>query len=178
MQLVVCVFYENCEAQDITVDYWIIKVKTEEGGLWRRTGAEIFDHRTKEGFWGIREYDEKGRAEANARKLKKGDFAVFYLIGRDRSSFLGTAVLDSGFERLNPEKAREIVHREYLDCETGVFLKELCRWAKPLPMECLRGKDSFVVGGGKFGSYFQGSIKKIKHKGEFDTIVREHELMV
>lgn len=161
----------------MAVDYWIFKVKTEEGGLWRRTGVEIFEHRTKECFWGIRECDEKGRLEANARNLKKGDFAVFYLVGKDRSSFLGTCVLDSGFEKLTLEKAREIVHQEFLDCETGVFLKLVDKWVKPLPMECLRGKDSFVASGGKFGSYFQGSIKKIKHKGEYDTIVREHELM-
>jgi len=162
----------------LVVEYWIFKVKTEEGGLWRRTGQDIFNHRTKELFWGIREYGENERLEANVRNLKKGDRAVFYLVGKGGSSFLGTCVLDSGFERLNPEKAKEIVHREFLDCETSVFLKAVDRWAKPLPMECLRGKDSFVAGGGKFGSYFQGSIKKIKHKEEYDTIIHEHELMI
>ncbi len=162
----------------MVAEYWIFKVKTEEGGLYRRTGQDIFNHRTKELFWGIREYDEKGRQEANAKDLKKGDRAVFYLVGKGGSTYLGTCVLDSGFEKLDAEKSKEIVHREFLDCETGVFLKEVDRWAKPLPMECLRGKDSFVAGGGKFGSYFQGSIKKIKRKEEYDTIIREHELMV
>ena len=162
----------------MAADYWIFKVKTEEGGLWRRTGQEIFNHRTKELFWGIREYSENGRLEANVKNLKKGDYAVFYLVGKGGSSFLGTCVLDSGFERLDPERAKEAVHREFLDCETGVMLKEVNKWAKPLPMECLRGKDSFVRRGGKFGSYFQGSIKRIKHKEEYYTIIREHELMV
>lgn len=162
----------------MATNYWIFKVKTEEGGLYRRTGQDIFNHRTKELFWGIREYGENGRLETNAKNLEKGDRSVFYLVGKGGSSYLGTSVLDSGFERLNAEKSKEIVHREFLDCETGIFLKEVDRWVKPLPIKCLRGKDSFVVGGGKFGSYFQGSIKKIKHKQEYDTIIREHELMV
>jgi hypothetical protein len=162
----------------VVTDYWIFKVQTEEGGLYRRHGFDLFMHRTKEGFWGIREYNEKGRLEANIGNLKKGDHVVFYLVGVGGSRFVGTCVLDSGFERLDPERAKLIVHPEYLDFETGVFLKAVERWAKPLPIENLRGKDSFVAGGGKFGSHFQGSIKKIKHKGEYNTIIREHELMV
>lgn len=161
----------------MAINYWIFKVKTEEGGLYRRTGQDIFNHRTKELFWGIREYDEKGRQETNAKNLKKGDRTVFYLVGKGGSGYLGTCVLDSDFVKLDAEKAKEIIHREFVDCETGVFLKEVDRWTKPLPIECLRGKDSFVEGSGKFGSYFQGSIKKIKRKQEYDTIIREHELM-
>lgn len=160
------------------MDYWIFKVQTEEGGLWRRSGAELFVHRTKEGFWGLREYNEKGRAETKVKDLKKGDFVVFYLVAQGGGRFIGTCVLDSGFERIDTERAKLIVHHDYLDCETGVFVKNVKRWAKPLPMESLRGKDSFVAGGGKFGSHFQGSIKKIKHKAEYDTILREHQLMV
>jgi|SRR3990170_6498385 len=166
------------EIRKLITAYWVFKVKTEEGGLWRRTGLNIFEHRIKECFWGIHEYSENGRLDANVRGLKKGDCVVFYLVGKGGSSFLGTCVLDSDFEKLDPEKAKKIIHREYLDWDQGVFLKEVSKWAKPLPIECLRGKKSFVAGGGKFGSYFQGSIKKIKHREEYDTIVREHELMI
>ena len=164
------------ERIDLVTDYWIFKVKTEEGGLYRRTGLDLFQHRTREGFWGIMECNEKGHLEANLENLKKDDCVLFYLVGVNGSSFLGSCVLASGFERLDPERAKQIVHHEYLDGDQGVFLKEVEKWAKPLPIECLRGKDSFVGGGGKFGSYFQGSIKKIKHKEEYDTIIREHEL--
>jgi predicted RNA-binding protein with PUA-like domain len=162
----------------LVLNYWIFKVKEEEGGLWRRNGFEIFEHRTRECFWGIREYNEKGRLEARVGELQKGDYVVFYLVGKNGSRFLGTCVLDSGFERLNPDRAKKIIHREYLDLEEGVSLKEVDKWAKPLSIECLRGKDSFVAKGGKFGSYFQGSIKRIRTKEEYDTIIREHELMV
>jgi hypothetical protein len=164
------------ERNDLVTNYWIFKVKTEEGGLYRRTGQDLFLHRTREGFWGIMEYNEKGRLEPNVENLKKDDCVLFYLVGVNGSSFLGSCVLASGFERLDPEKAKQIVHPEYLDVDQGVFLKEVDKWAKPLPIECLRGKDSFVGGGGKFGSYFQGCIKKIKHKEEYDTIISEHEL--
>lgn len=163
----------------MVTDYWIFKVQTEEGGLYRRRGFDLFMHRAKEdGFWGIPEYTENGRPTANIGDLKKGDHVLFYLVGTGGSRFIGTCVLDSGFERLDPESAKKIVHREYLDCETGVFLKAVDRWAKPLPIENLRGKDSFVAGGGKFGSHFQGRIKKIKHKEEYNIILREHELTV
>lgn len=162
----------------LAVNYWVFKVQTEEGGLWRRSGAELFGHRTREGFWGIREFDEKGRSTAKLAELQKGDLVVFYLVAQGGGRFVGTCVLDSGFERLDAESAERIVHREYLDSETGVFVTNVERWAKPLPIESLRGKDSFVAGGGKFGSHFQGSIKRIRHKQEYDTILREHELMV
>jgi hypothetical protein len=161
----------------VVTDYWIFKVQTQEGGLWRRSGFDLFVHRIKEGFWGIREYNEKGRLSAKVGDLKKGDFVVFYLVSSGGRRFIGTCVLDSGFERLDPERAKLIVHREYLDCETGVFVKNVDKWAKPLPMECLRGKDSFVAAGGKFGSHFKGSIKKIKNKEEYDIIIQEHELL-
>ena len=161
----------------LAANYWIFKVQTEEGGLYRRRGFDLFVHRVKEGFWGLRKYNEKGHLEANIENLKKSDCVVFYLVGAGGGRFIGNCVLDSDFERLDPERAKLIVHSDYLDCETGVFLKDVERWAKPLPLENLRGKNSFVAGGGKFGSHFQGSIKKIKRK-EFDTIIREHELMV
>ncbi len=162
----------------MVINYWIFKVKDEVGGIFGRRGFAIFEHRTREGFWALKEYDEKGHLDPNVGLLKKGDHVVFYLVGQGGSRFVGTCVLDSGFEKLDNEKAEQIVHRDYLDWDQGVFLKDVHKWVKPLPMECLRGKESFVPNGGKFGAYFQGSIKKIKTKQEFDTILREHELMV
>jgi hypothetical protein len=164
------------ERNDLMASYWIFKVKTEEGGLYRRTGLDLFQHRTREGFWGIMEYNEKGRLEPNIENLKKDDRALFYLVGVNGSSFLGSCVLASGFEKLDSADVKKIVHQEYLDCDQGVFLKDVDKWVKPLPIENLRGKDSFVGGGGKFGPYFQGSIKKIKTREEYDLIISEHEL--
>jgi predicted RNA-binding protein with PUA-like domain len=159
------------------VNYWIFKVKDEVGGLYGRRGFNIFEHRTQECFWGIREFSEKGKREANIDLLKKGDYAVFYLVAKEGSRFLGTCILDSGYTRLDEEQAKKIVHREYIDCDQGVFLRDVDRWAKPLPIENLRGKDSFVAMGGKLGSFFQGSIKKIKHPEDYSTIIKEHKLM-
>jgi hypothetical protein len=34
-----------------------------------------------------------------------------------------------------------------------------------------------VPGGGKIGAFFQGSIKKMKRKDEYDIILREHEMV-
>ena len=161
----------------MSTDYWIYKVKDEIGGLYGRRGFAIYEHRMHDGFWAIRERNEKGRVEANVSLLKKGDCAVFYLVGLGGSRFLGTAILDSGFETLDDEKAKEIVHREYLDWDQGVFLKEINRWAKPLPIESLHGKESFVANGGKINPFFQGSIKKMGRQ-EYEIIIREHELLL
>jgi len=49
-------------------------------------------------------------------------------------------------------------------------------WAKPLPIERLRGKVHFVPKNENYGSYLQGSVTKIHYKRDFDTVVREHEL--
>jgi hypothetical protein len=160
----------------LSIDYWIFKVKDEVGGLYGRRGFAIYDHRMRDGFWALREENEKGRLEANISLLKKGDYALFYLVGLGGSRFLGTAILDSGFEQLDAETAKNIVHREYLDWDQGVFLKDINKWVNPLPMEALRGKESFVADGGKISPFFQGAIKKISIQ-EYYIILREHELV-
>jgi hypothetical protein len=109
--------------------------------------------------------------------LKKDDYAVFYLVGKGGSRFVGTCRLDSGYEQLNDEQKKGIVHAEYLDYEKGVFLRDVNKWGKPLPVESLRGKESFVTAGGKLGAYFQGSFKKLKSGEGYHIIVREHDLV-
>ena len=151
-------------------------MKDEVGGLYGRRGFAIYDHRMQDGFWAIKEQNEKGRLETNLGLLKKDDQVLFYLVGLGGSRFQGTAVLDSGFVTLNSEEAKKIVHREYLDWDQGVFLKEIKKWVKPLPMEALRGKESFVADGGTITPFFQGAIKKISSK-EYGIIFREHELV-
>jgi hypothetical protein len=160
----------------LATNYWVFKVKDEVGGLYGRRGFAIYDHRMKDGFWAIKEHNEKGKVDTNIGLLKKGDRAVFYLVGLGESRFVGTAVLDSGFVQLDAEKTEEIVHREFLDWDQGVFLKDICRWTKPLPIENLHGKESFVADGGKITPFFQGSIKGISRQ-TYETIFREHELL-
>jgi len=129
-----------------------------------------------ENFWEIRERTADGKRTANITYLKKGDIAVVYLVGMEGHCFLGTCVLDSGFRRLDREEAKKITHEEYLDWKRGVFFKDIDKWDKPLPIECLRGKVSFIPINGNYGSYLQGSVKRIS-KPDYDTIVREHELI-
>jgi hypothetical protein len=161
----------------VSIDYWIFKVKDEVGGLYGRRGSAIYEHRMHDGFWALKEQNGKGRLETNVSLLKKGDHVVFYVVGLGGSRFLGTAVLDSGFVTLDTEQAKKFVHREYLDWDQGVFLKDINKWTKPLTMEALRGKESFVANGGKFSAFFQGRIKKISRK-EYETIFSEHELVI
>jgi hypothetical protein len=156
----------------LTTNYWIFKVKDELGGLFARSGLEIFAHRTQDDFWGINRLTEKGKANTNVDLLRKGDHVIFYLVGKHGSRFLGTCLLDSGFEQLNEEDAKKVFHREYLDLKEGVFLKKVDKWTKALSLEYLKEK-----GLGSFGKYFQGNIKKIKRKEDFDAIIREHKLM-
>ena len=86
--------------------------------------------------------------------------------------------MDSGFEKLECERSKKITHPEYLDWEQGVSLKDVDEWAKSLPIERLRGKVRFVPSEDNYGSYFQGSVKRIKYSGDYDTILREHKLML
>ena len=74
------------------------------------------------------------------------------------------------------EETKEIVHRDFLDWNQGVFLKNIRKWAKPLPMENLHGKESFVPDGERIVPFFQGNIKRISRK-TYETIFREHELI-
>jgi len=156
-------------------DYWIFKVQDEAGGIFARRGIDLFEHRINEGFWSIRDYNENGKLNSKVSSLKKGDLAVFYLIDKEDSCFLGSCVLDSDCLRLDAEQTKKLVHREYLDSNQGVFLKSMTRWARSLPVNCLRGK---AVNGGNFSSYFQGSFKRLKHPQDFHTIIREHKLML
>jgi len=160
----------------LSANYWIFKVKDEVGGIFGRRGFAIYEHRMHDGFWALKERNEKGRLEENVSSLQKGDHALFYLVGQGGSRFLGTAVLDSGFEQLDEKKTKEIVHRDFLDWDTGVFLKDINRWAKPLPIESLHGKESFVPEGGKVKPFFKGTIKKISRQ-EYEIIYREHKLV-
>lgn len=157
------------------MNYWIFKVKDETGGIYGRKGIEIFMHRTKEGFWGIKEFDEKGKRENSVEQLKKGDYAVFYLVSKSGNRFIGTCILDSDYIQLDDEQAKQIVHREYIDSQQGVFIKEVDRWPKPLPSEVLRGKASFMRGSGKIGPFFQGSLKKIKNTKDYEAIISTHK---
>lgn len=157
-------------------NYWIFNVKDAKNDKYTKTGLQIYDHRMPENFWGIRECTADGKITGNITYLKEGDIVVFYLVGMNGHCFLGTCVLASGFRRLGREEAKKIIHEEYLDWEQGVSLKRVDKWDKPLPIKCLRGKVSFVPIDGKYGLYLQGSVKKIS-KPDYDTIVREHELI-
>jgi len=58
-----------------------------------------------------------------------------------------------------------------------VFLKNVDRWQKTLPIDLLRDKASFINRSGKFGPFFQGNIKKIKHAGDYEAIISAHKQM-
>ncbi len=157
------------------VNYWIFKVKDELGGLYGRRGWVIFDHRAKEGFWSIKERAE-GKPEPNAALLQKGDKAIFYLIskGKDESKFIADCTLDSEFVQLDEAQTTALVHREFIDSDQGVFIKDVHKWNKPLPVGNLKGKDGFVHRTCSVGSHFQGSLKKIE-KIDYEAIMHEHE---
>ena len=68
-----------------------------------------------DGFWTIRE-EPKSKGATDLTQLEKEDHAIFYLVEPGRESrFLGTAILDSSLERLDSEKAKAIVHKDFLD---------------------------------------------------------------
>lgn len=151
-------------------NYWIFKVTDEASGLYGRNGVDIFEHRIKEKFWSIREYNEKGKKESKIFFLEKGDFVVFYLVGKFGSSFIGTCVLDSSYETLSEVDAKKIVHREYVDYNKVVFIRDIQKWKRHLPVQSLKDKELFH-GRTSIGSYFQGSIKQIKNGEDFKALV-------
>ena len=166
---------KNRSEKSKMTNYWIFKVKDEEGGLYGRKAMDIFLHRTKEGFWGIRELDENGKHETNASLLKKGDSALFYLVSKSSSRFIGSCVLDSDFLKLDAEQAKNIIHREFIDPDQGVFIKNVDRWAKTLSVDSLRDGSPSANRSSKFGSFFQGSIKKIKNTNDYQAIINAHK---
>ena len=156
--------------------YWIFKVQDEVGGLFGRRAFAIFDHRAGERFWGIREYNQKGKLEAHVNELKEGDHVIFYLVEKGKSRFVGTSVLASGYQMLDEEKEKELVHSDFIDHNQGVFLKDVEKWAKPLPADSIKDNPSFAHSGGNLGAFFQGSIKIIKRAEDYNAIIREHKL--
>lgn len=155
------------------VNYWIFKVKDEAGGLYGRNGIEIFNHRINEKFWGIREFNEKGKRDNKVDSLEEGDYAIFYLIGKNANSFIGNCILDSGYQTLDAGLSKNLVHKEYIDYNKGVFLKEAYKWVKHLPIDSLRSLESFNISG--LGAYFQGNIKKLKNCYEYQAIINLHK---
>jgi hypothetical protein len=160
----------------VTANYWVFKVKEEVGGIYRRTGTELYEHRMSDGFWAIREDSANEKMAAVLGQLQKDDYVVFYLVEPTREGhFLGTAILASTFEKLDAQQAKRIMHREFLDGDQGVFLKSIEKWVKPLSVESLLGKGAFGDGRAKFGQFFQGSIKKLNSKEEFTTVLHEYK---
>lgn len=157
-------------------NYWIFNVKDDQNEKYQKKGIAIYNHRMHENFWGLREYISNGRKAANIDSLKDGDNVVFYLIGNEGHRFLGTCILASSFKNLTKEEIAKLTHEEYLDWNQGVFLRDVDQWNKTLPIERLRGKVPFVPVDQNYGSYFQGSVKRIS-KLDYDTIVQEHEIM-
>jgi hypothetical protein len=163
----------------VTPNYWVFKVKEEAGGLYRRAGAELYGHRMQDCFWSFKEDPETGKLALDVEQLEKGDRVIFYFVEPNRESrFLGTAVLDSAFEKLEPQKAKRVVHKEFLDGDQGVFLTEINKWIKPLPVELLKGKGAFGDGRPKFGQFFKGNIKKLNGLEEYETILHEYQEML
>lgn len=156
------------------VNCWIFNVKDDKSDKYSRKGIEIYNHRmAKDKFWGLQERTASGRRTVNIAYLKKGDMVLFYLVGGH--SFLGTCVLASSFRKLEKEEAKRLTHEGYLDWNQGVFLKRVDKWDEHLPIECLRGKVSFVPCDGNYGKYLQGSVKKITEL-DYSTVVCEHNI--
>jgi hypothetical protein len=159
------------------VNYWIFKVKDEVGGLYGRRGWIIFEHRVTERFWSFKEHNEKGKMEVNLNLISPGDCALFYSVSKEGGNrFLGSCILESAYVQLDEEQERQLVHKEFIDYNQGVFLKEVDKWKHPLPLENLQGKVSFMRSERKAGLFFQGSIKQIENQ-DYRLIIREHKLI-
>jgi len=58
----------------------------------------------------------------------------------------------------------------------GVDLKNIAIWNTTLPIDRLRGKVSFVPDDQNYGSFLQGSVKRIS-RSNYQTIIVEHGKM-
>jgi hypothetical protein len=114
------------------MNYWVFKVRDEVGGIYGRAGMDIFLHRTSEGFWVIRECSPEGKPERNLSDLAKGDLALFYLVAKTGNRFIGACTVDSAYQKLDAERTKVLVHREFIDSPQGVFIKDVERWSKSL----------------------------------------------
>ncbi len=162
-------------SEKMSCNYWVFKVMEETGGLFRRSGIEIYNHRIKDHFWAIKTNPDKAVNFTKIAELKEGDYSVFYLVEKGREGrFLGTANLGSGYRKLDPEEEKRILHKEFLDSNYGVSLAKVDNWPNPLPVDALRGVGAFT-GGRSFSQFFEGNIKRLRDQSEFETILQQHK---
>jgi len=150
------------------INYWIFTVKNDKIGTMKKKGIEIYRQRMHDSFWGL------GEKTANRIYLEPGDKVVFYLAGTDGHKFLGTCILDSEYYELSEEEKRKLWHGPFFRSAHGVRLKGVRIWESPKPIGPLIGKLRFIENPGVWGTYLQGSIRRIP-EDDYSSIVQPDE---
>jgi hypothetical protein len=156
------------------MDYWIFNVRNNKTSRTMNKGIEIYHFGMEKSFWKIKNYVSDGKRTPNVSFLKNDDRVIFYLAGKEGRCFLGTCLLDSSFKTLSLDEFKRVINDENSDWCNGVFLKNIVQWDKPIPVRILLGKVSFINEIKNYGSFIQGSIRKISKK-DFEAIVREQK---
>lgn len=149
--------------------YWIFPVKDNKIGTIKKKGIEIYMQRMSDRFWGLNE------KSSNRFYLEPSDRIVFYLAGIGGHMFLGTCILDSRYYKLSEEEKRQFWHGPFFQATHGVRLKDIRIWRPSKSIHPLIKKLKFIKDPLEWGTYLQGSIRKIS-EDDYITIVQPDEL--
>lgn len=150
-------------------NHWLFTVKDAKIGTMKKKGIEIYRQRMADRFWGL------GERVSNRYYLEPGDKVVFYLAGIDGHKLLGTCILDSGYYALSEEDKQNLWHGPFFRSAHGVWLKEVRAWKSPKSIHSLIRKLQFIEDPFVWGTYLQGSIRRISDD-DYNTIVQPEEL--
>lgn len=151
------------------MNYWIFTVKDAKIETFRKKGIEIYKQRMSDAFWGL------GKNVSNRARLREGDRVVFYLGGPGGQRFLGTCALASDYYKLSKQEKRELDHGRFFQPNFGVRLTDVDVWDSSEPIRPLMRKLPFIRNPNQWGSYLQGSIRRIS-EDDYHVIVSTHEL--
>lgn len=99
------------------MEHWLI-ITNDSDTEPTVTGRKVQATRLGDLFYGIKE------SAANAKKLKPGDKAVFYIAGKQGGYFSADATLRTGLVELTPEEREKFWHSPAFQATHGVFLEE------------------------------------------------------
>ena len=145
--------------------HWVFIVKDHK--LMGRTipAMEVLKDRVKNKFWSL---SSKAR---NVKKIKPGDYVLFYVTGKDGRGFGGYGVIATEPHPVTPEQRFHIVGMPSEAFDYAVDFSEAVVWDKPIALEELGDKLSILKGRRSLKIPFRGSIIKITEE-DFQTVIQ------
>jgi len=128
------------------------------------SAVEVLKERVKNKFWSL------SSQARNVKKIKPGDYVLFYIAGNDERVFGGYGVIASEPHPITPEQRFHIVGMSSEASDYAAEFSEAIVWDKPIALEELGDKLSILKGKLSLKTPFRGSIIKIT-EGDYLTVM-------